>query len=312
MKVSVVMITYNHEKFIAQAIDSVLMQEIKFDYEIVIGEDCSTDNTRHIVIDFQKRYPDKIRLLLPEQNLGMLKNFITTIQACRGEYTAILEGDDYWTSPHKLQRQIDFLDNHPECTICFHDVTEIYEDNSKQPWRSICGYQKEILELEDLLKHNIAYTCTAMFRKSVVKEFPDWYSMGLVKAGDYPLWIFCAEKGKIGYLHEVMAVYRIHSGGVWSSQKKNKQLQDEIIVNEYINQYLNFKYQNTIKKKKYAFYYEIAEEYEKQGNYYQSIQYFKKLLIESIFIPVFSRKKILKRLIKLLYLFFKNPQKTSQ
>lgn len=109
MKVSVLMITYNHEKFIAQAIDSILMQQVNFDYEIVIGEDCSTDGTRAIVIQYQKEYPDKIRLLLPEENLGMHKNFVQTFRACQGEYIALLEGDDYWTSPRKLQKQVDFF-----------------------------------------------------------------------------------------------------------------------------------------------------------------------------------------------------------
>src|SRR3712207_1086613 len=102
MKVSVLMLAYNHEKFIAQALDSALMQQVNFDYEIVIGEDCSTDNTRDILIRYQKEYPHRIRLLLPEKNLGMHDNLIQTFKACRGDYIAFLEGDDYWTSPNKL------------------------------------------------------------------------------------------------------------------------------------------------------------------------------------------------------------------
>ena len=97
MKLSVLMITYNHENFIAQAIDSVLRQDVNFGYEIVIGEDCSSDRTRSIVMAYEKKHPEKIRLLLPEQNLGMMGNFMQTLQACRGEYIAIVEDDDYWT-----------------------------------------------------------------------------------------------------------------------------------------------------------------------------------------------------------------------
>ena len=111
VKVSVAMITYNHERFIAQAIESVLMQQTDFAVELVIGEDCSTDGTRAIVRDYGERYPERIRLLLPEHNLGMMPNFVATLKACRGQYVASVEGDDYWTDPHKLQKQVDFLES---------------------------------------------------------------------------------------------------------------------------------------------------------------------------------------------------------
>ncbi|MDQ3815609.1 MAG: glycosyltransferase family 2 protein, partial [Armatimonadota bacterium] len=129
MKVSIVMVTYNHEKYIAQAVESVLMQETNFDYELIIGEDCSQDKTRAIVMDFQRRFPERIRLLLPEKNLGGSgkTNFLQTLAAAQGQYVALLEGDDYWTSPHKLQKQVDFLDSHPECAICFHKSNMLYE-----------------------------------------------------------------------------------------------------------------------------------------------------------------------------------------
>src|SRR6185436_18390622 len=127
-KVSVLMIAYNIERFIGQAIDSVLMQRADFDYEIVIGEDCSTDGTRDIVRQYAAEHPSKIRPILRVNNLGMNANFVATLQECRGTYIALLDGDDYWTSPYKLQRQVDFLDNHPEYSISFHNVTIVYED----------------------------------------------------------------------------------------------------------------------------------------------------------------------------------------
>src|SRR4051794_3890726 len=120
MKVSVCMITYNHERFIEQAVASALTQATSFEYEIVIGEDCSTDRTRNILIELQRANPDKIRLLLPEHNLGAQRNFVQTLDMCRGQYIAYLEGDDYWTSSAKLQQQVDFLDQHADFAICFH------------------------------------------------------------------------------------------------------------------------------------------------------------------------------------------------
>ena len=103
------MITYNHEKFIAEAIEGVVMQKTNFQFELVIGEDCSTDNTRAICIEYQKKYPDIIRLRLPETNQGMMLNWINNINSGRGKYIALCDGDDYWTDPYKLQKQVDFM-----------------------------------------------------------------------------------------------------------------------------------------------------------------------------------------------------------
>src|SRR5437016_2968680 len=112
MKLSVMMITYNHERYVRHALDSVLMQKVDFDYEIVIGEDRSTDSTREILLEYRDKFPAKFRLLLHEQNIGVIRNCFTTLAACRGEYVALLEGDDYWTSDTKLQKQVEFLDSH--------------------------------------------------------------------------------------------------------------------------------------------------------------------------------------------------------
>ena len=109
-KVSVLMITYNHEPFIAEAIESVLMQQTAFDFELVIGEDCSTDNTRDVVNAYATKLPETIKPLLHARNLGMLRNFATVYHACQGQYIAILEGDDYWTDSCKLQKQVMHMD----------------------------------------------------------------------------------------------------------------------------------------------------------------------------------------------------------
>jgi len=112
------MITYNQEKFVAQAIKSVMMQKTNFDFELIIGDDKSTDATTNIINDFVKRYPKKIKLLPSENNIGPIKNFLKTLQSCRGQYIAILEGDDYWLSKNKIQNQVDFLDLRPDFMIC--------------------------------------------------------------------------------------------------------------------------------------------------------------------------------------------------
>ena len=117
---SVFMITYNHEKHIAEAIESALMQKTSFKYEIVIGEDCSTDQTREIVLEYATRYADKVKPIYQERNVGANKNAASVREACKGKYIALLEGDDYWIDPLKLQKQVDFLEAHPDFSICSH------------------------------------------------------------------------------------------------------------------------------------------------------------------------------------------------
>jgi glycosyltransferase involved in cell wall biosynthesis len=120
MKLSVLMITYNQERFIARALASILAQRVNFDYEIIVAEDNSKDGTRDIVLDFHRRYPGRIIPLLRDRNLGAMRNFKEALEVCRRKYVALLEGDDYWTHEDKLQTQINFLDEHPDHAICCH------------------------------------------------------------------------------------------------------------------------------------------------------------------------------------------------
>jgi glycosyltransferase involved in cell wall biosynthesis len=186
MKVSVLVMTYNHAGFIAQALESALMQQVNFAYEVLISEDCSTDGTREIVLDFQKRHPDKIRLLLSKQNLHSNEIVVRGIEAAQGPYIALLDGDDYWTSPHKLQKQADFLDAYPECAFCFHNATVIHEDGSKPPRNWTPANQKEFSTLEDIWLGNFIATCSTMFRRGLF-GIPDWYDAPYYRlAAPYP------------------------------------------------------------------------------------------------------------------------------
>lgn len=260
------MVTYNHERFIAQAIDSVLMQKTDFDYELVIGEDCSKDKTREIVIDYQKKHPDKIKLLLPESNLGAAFNFVQTLKSCRGEYIALLEGDDYWTNPLKLQKQVDFLETHADCVICFHTVNFFYEDTEKKSYSSPEAGQKEISTIDDLFKkHNFLATCSTMLRNRLFDEFPKWYF--LAPMGDYYLYLLYAQYGNIGYINEVMAAYRKHEGGTWSTatNKENiiKTITNIIEYHIIFNAYTNYRYKKQIKNCISHFFIEQIKEYQK-------------------------------------------------
>lgn len=224
MKVSVSIITYNHEEYIAQAIDSVLMQKTNFDYEILIGEDDSNDNTRAIVTEYKERYPDKIRLFLNDrENVIYINgrptgrwNLINNLKHARGQYIALLDGDDYWIDPHKLQKQVDFLDSHPECAMCFHNAYNLLPDQSKVDYMrewfrvNISPYY----ELEDLLTQNFVPTASVLFRNRLIKEFHhEFYK---IPAGDWLFLIMLAQRAKLGFMNEIWSVRRMHEGGVIS------------------------------------------------------------------------------------------------
>ncbi|MEH2281869.1 MAG: glycosyltransferase [Nostoc sp.] len=243
MKVSVLMVTYNHEKFIAQAIESVLMQKVHFEYELVIGEDCSTDNTRQIVIDYQRKYSDKIRLLLPDVNLGAHKNFLNTFKACQGQYLAILEGDDYWTCGEKLQKQVEFLDKNLDFAICFHNVLVFWQDNSYSP-AIFLQNQPKTSTIENLLINNFISTPSVMYRAGLVQNFPDWFYEQSM--GDWTFHILNAQHGKIGYIDEVMSAYRIHAKGVWSSKSRESQIKETIRMLDTIKYHLSSQHQAII------------------------------------------------------------------
>ena len=253
MKVSVSVITYNQEEFIAQAIHSILGQEVTFDYEIVIGEDASTDRTGEIVLELEKRHPDRIRVVMRDEmesecdrarGFGGKRNFVKTLQECRGEYVALLDGDDYWTDSHKLQKQVDFLERHPECSLCFHNAEMFYDDGSQPSMNLRPADQKEISTVEDIIAGMVPIPCTVLFRNNLLGELPA--SFDTVPNGDWMLFVLLAEHGNIGYLNEVMAAYRMHAGGNWSKLTTQQRIKEHINTYQTINAHLNFKYDRMI------------------------------------------------------------------
>jgi glycosyltransferase involved in cell wall biosynthesis len=239
--VSVLILTYNQQKYISDAIESALMQKTTFDYEILIGEDCSTDSTRKIVCEYAARNPSKIRPLLHSFNVGGLANIQQLLAESCGEFVNLLEGDDYWTCPGKLQKQVEFLDQHPECSLCFHNALRMYEDEDRVPLPYNSADQKPISTLADLWQYDFIATCTAMFRKSSARSLPGWY-FTLPLGGDWALWMLCSEHGDIGYIDEMMAVYRIHKEGRWNKLDKIGKLEEIIACYERLNSNFAFRY----------------------------------------------------------------------
>jgi glycosyltransferase involved in cell wall biosynthesis len=265
MKVTVLVMTYNHEKFIRQALDSIWIQKTNFEYEILISEDCSTDRTREIVKEFHKAHPERVRLLLSEQNIRSNEIVVRGIQAARGQYIALLDGDDYWISPDKLQRQADFLDSHPECSLCFHNARIFHETEGGEGHNWTPAGQKEISTLEDIWMGNFIATCSTMFRRGFIGEIPAWYNT-LFPITDWPLHILNAERGKIGYIDEVMGVYRYHRGGLYSPFSETKKQEETLKFYRTMNKNLKYRYNKLINIAISKYFFEWAEEYEQRGD----------------------------------------------
>lgn len=240
-KVSVLMITYNHEKYIEQAVRSVMIQETDFDYELVIGEDCSTDGTRDILLRLKQEFGNKIRLILQPNNVGMSRNFVDVYGACTGTYFALIEGDDYWTSRDKLRLQIEYMTAHPECCLSYHSADRFDELNAEflNPTNQA---DSEVFDPARLFGPLHIMTATVVFRNPQ-KPLPEWM-LSLKHAVDWVLyyWIW-SQGGSIQYISSTpMAVYRIHENGISfqpdliaTRNRKVLQIQDRDIIIRYVD-----------------------------------------------------------------------------
>lgn len=240
IKVSVICITYNHQAYIRQALDGFVMQKTNFPFEVIVHDDASTDGTADIIREYEQKYPDIIKPVYQKENQWsqgkpMSKTFI--YPKLKGEYVALCEGDDYWTDENKLQKQVDFLDAHPDFSICFHPVMIKWEDNSQPdsiyPSQKML-HNKSVFDFNDLIKGNFIQTNSVMYRWRFHKDSVDIIADHILPR-DWFLHLLHAEVGKIGILTDVMAVYRRHPNGIWFGANENP----EWICKGYVER-LNF------------------------------------------------------------------------
>lgn len=234
VKVSIMMLAYNHERYIREALDSVVMQQTDFKFEAIIGEDMSNDDTRRIIREYQKKYPDMIKPIFRKKNIGASKNVRSTLKKCTGEYVAFLECDDFWTDPRKLQKQVDYLEAHPECSGVMSGV------------RVVDRYSHAMVTGPKLLDHELAtpldYAKT-MYPYNQFKFIGCFMSRNYYSEEDYKKYLTQTEyvmdiilgaiairHGKIGYMKECMAAYRwVPSHGEnFSASKSDMMCRDKI------------------------------------------------------------------------------------
>lgn len=226
--VSVCCITYNHERFLNQAIESVLMQKTEFAVELVIGEDCSTDATRTIAQAYERRYPDRVQVLTPAANLGIMQNMMATFAACDGEYIAFLEDDDYWTDPTKLQRHVDALRANGNCALYFYDAKIFYDTGSALtmifsqhvaahalPPPSYEGNYLQFAQFDLARAGWIIPSASLLFQaRSLPEPLLAWFAG--VYSGDYTLHLLSTRWGPALYMPRLLSHYRLHNQRVSS------------------------------------------------------------------------------------------------
>jgi glycosyltransferase involved in cell wall biosynthesis len=242
-KVSVSLITYKQEKFIAECLDSILKQKINFDFEIVVSDDCSPDKTGEIVEDYARRYPDIIRAIRRPVNIGMVRNAISTINECKGQYIALMEGDDLWIDDNKLQMQSDFLDDNPDCVLCFTNQYEFPDEDRENViiHYNFANRPPGKFDLDYFFQKNIIIPNNSkMFRKEAQPpDPPAWFFESL--QWDWVLHILQAQKGKFGYLDYVTLGYRRHPHAV-NEAKHIQLIRSGLETLKSLNEYLGYKY----------------------------------------------------------------------
>lgn len=216
--VSVVCITYNHERFIKDALDSFLRQETDFDYEVLIGEDCSTDGTRQAIEEFSSSQRCTLRSFFNEKNLGVSRNFTSLLARARGKYIAICEGDDYWTDNGKLQKQVDYLESAPDVSLVYSGVNSHRVGEETRLDYMYAGGRKIDLSCDELKHAPPINTLTAMFRNVIPTIPAEFHTSG---AGDMFLWSLLGWHGGGRYLASVLpSIHRQHAGGIHSHESQ--------------------------------------------------------------------------------------------
>ena len=274
-KVSVSLITYNHEKYIVECLDSIIKQVVDFEIEVVVADDCSTDRTPEIVAEYALKYPTLIKPILRKANLGMVQNALATIKACSGDYISLMEGDDFWVNDHKLQIQADYLDKNKDCALCFtngyifFDETpgkrqSFYEESKKPPQK----FDRDFF----IKKACNILNNTKMFRNEVQPEiFPDWIYNSI--NWDWVLHILQSANGNFGFIDIETMAYRRHSGAAFMTKSEIDILQNGIVTLHELNKYLDYIFNETFKNLWWE-HRELSFEHIRKGNWTKFLYYY--------------------------------------
>ena len=241
--VSICCLTYNHEKYVRQALDGFLMQKTSFKYEILIHDDCSTDETADIIREYEKKYPDIIKPIYQTENQhskGVKISWVHQFPRGVGKYFAICEGDDYWTDEYKLQKQFDLMESHSECSICCHKVGCINDKDERTsecyPNKLIAPFMKQDLFVKEIVNSYQFQTSSYFLHSEVLKQYVENIPQFIytLRVGDVGWLLLCAKDGDLCFIDEEMSVYRRNVSGSWSERQKSenrKEKQSQNFIN---------------------------------------------------------------------------------
>lgn len=256
--VSINCVTYNHEKYIADAIESFLMQKTNFNYEILIYDDASTDKTADIIREYETKYPGLIKPIYQTENQYSkgVKVGRFNRERPKGKYIAICEGDDYWTDPYKLQKQIDYMEKHPECSMCVHAAYRVSPEKIKMKSHVRPNRGNKVFTVEEVIegRGGLFATNSILYPTVFCINRPDFYENAPI--GDYPLVIYLALQGIVYYIDEFMSAYRVGVKDSWSSmmsssiERRVAHYNKIMDMLDEINRFTEYKYDNVIKKTK--------------------------------------------------------------
>lgn len=253
--VSVSMITYKHELYIREAIEGVLMQKVNFPVELIIADDCSPDDTSTIVQEIKENHPNGhwIKYFRHPQNIGMQPNGLFASEQCLGKYIAVCEGDDYWTDPNKLQKQVDFLEQNHQIVASFHNTEERCFDGLISSNLYMKKFQtSQILTIQNMLEYNIVPTSSLIFRKAYLPDEIKSSSFRNLHFGDWPLNLLLARNGDFYYLPFIMSVRRMHPNSIWGMQDHSENIRKTVeslklmISYNWFENEINIKLERTI------------------------------------------------------------------
>lgn len=291
-KVSIVCMVYKHEAYLRQCFDGFVMQKTDFPIEILVNDDCSPDGSAKVIREYEKKYPDLFHCIYQEENQyskGKMAWWEVLFPMAKGEYIAICEGDDYWIDPYKLQKQVDFMEQHPDYVACFHNARVQYDDHV-----SLFNALDENHDptTEDIIKRHWFIATPTLFFRNVLHDYPEW--RGEVLNGDYLLELLLAREGRFYYMDDVMAVYRQDGMGMSAVLNRNKvDMVDKLIyLLERMKDYYDGEYASTFDES-------IRNYQAMRANYAKEI-YYEQHPIARLFRPKTYKRMIKKRLRKWL------------
>ena len=262
--VTALIVTYNHERFVAEAISSALAQQTRFRFEILISEDASTDKTGNIVEKFADEHPELIRVIRSRTNIASNEVVARGLRGARGTYVALLDGDDCWTDPTKLQYQADLLDSNRDCSMCFVNAGVEEEGRRTRRLWTVEDHMART-SFQELWDGNPFATCTSMLRTSAVRDIPCWYA-DFFPITDWPLYLYAAQTGPALFSNRTMGLYRIHAGGQFRGQSADRRRAMTAQFYRELNKAFGYRYDRLARGAASRFFFDWAQAHLKQGD----------------------------------------------